>query len=64
MDILIVCMEGDQLELYKLVCLIAAFAVVLFIVLYIIKDLFADMRSQNISQVFRNREKAKVFKVK
>jgi len=52
-------MEGDYLELYKLLCLVLAFLAVLFIVLFIIRDLFADMRSHNKSQVLREREKAK-----
>lgn len=52
-------MEGDLLELYKLVCLVAASVVVFFIILFIIRDLFIDMRNQNISQISQKREKAK-----
>jgi len=52
-------MEGDELNLYKLVCLIVAFVVILVVVLFILKDLFVDMRSKNILQMSKKREKAK-----
>lgn len=51
-------MEGDKLELYKLICLIAASIVVLFIVLFIIRDLFTDMRNRNISQISKMGQKS------
>lgn len=52
-------MEGDQLELYKLICLAAASIVVLFVVIFIFRDVFIDMRNQNIADRKKNRQRAK-----
>jgi uncharacterized protein YxeA len=52
-------MEGDKLELYKMICLIVAFVVILSITIFVIKDLFIDMRNRNISQKNRQKEEDK-----
>lgn len=44
------------MEIYKIVCLITTFLIMFFIISYILRDVFMDMRSRNISHMNKMKE--------